>query len=95
MGPMTRSRKRKMQDTSVSITPAYPGSNPASLEIVTVTKRDRTAHDQVVFPAAASASNTMQYCATARAVVVSGSNPASTWTPTANNGGRSVTITID
>jgi len=119
MGPMTRSRKRKMQDTSissVSITPAYPGaassgSNP--LEIVTVTKRDRTtAANDIVFPASSACSaSAMQYCATARAVVVKASEvtgghggcvtsvaASATWTPTANNSSnssRSVTITID
>ena len=113
MGPMTRSRKRKMQDiSSVSITPAYhhpatnqsSGSNlncsssvttttssAANLEIVTVTKRDRTNND-LVFPSAASATNALQYCATARAVVVTTAKPHSsvqvtstaTWTPTVN-----------
>merc|ERR1711953_562940 len=49
MGPMTRSRKRKMQDniSSVSITPLANSANsnptaPKVMEIVTVTKRERT-----------------------------------------------------
>ena len=105
MGPMTRSRKRKMQDniSSVSITPL--ASNSASsaaskVEIVTVTKRERTMD---YFPQAAPSSEQtgMQYCATARAVVVTPTIAASTWTPTvaaaeaAASASRSVTITID
>ena len=117
MGPMTRSRKRKMQDTpssptshlqpsSVSITPAYHPN-------VTVTKRERTMQPSEAvpaFPAAASPiTNNMQYCATARAVVVTpaaltgssttvtsatGLSTAATTCPwTTSN--RSVTITID
>jgi len=114
MGPMTRSRKRKMQDiSSVSITPTFnPGgtasptklsnNSAANLEIVTVTKRDRTTND-LVFPAAASTSSRiqgsnpgtgLQYCATARAVVVTAAKPSvqvtstATWTPTVNGGIR-------
>ena len=108
MGPMTRSRKRKMQDniSSVSITPLASNCSSAvstasaasKVEIVTVTKRERTMD---YFPQAASSeANGMQYCATARAVVVTPA--ASTWTPTAsaasaasNTASRSVTITID
>ena len=121
MGPMTRSRKRKMQDStsssssspnhllqpsSVSITPAYHPN-------VTVTKRERTMQPSEAapaFPAAASPiTNNMQYCATARAVVVTpaaltgssttvtsatGLSTAATTCPwTTSN--RSVTITID
>ena len=107
MGPMTRSRKRKMQDniSSVSITPlASNGSASTSaaskVEIVTVTKRERTMD---YFPQAAPSSEQtgMQYCATARAVVVTPTIAASTWTPTvaaaeaAASASRSVTITID
>ena len=106
MGPMTRSRKRKIQDhttsssnsSSVSITPTYPN--------VTVTKRERTMQPlEATFPAASSSTAGMQYCATARAVVVTPAPTglaltstnatavqAATWT-TSNN--RSVTITID
>lgn len=108
MGPMTRSRKRKMQDniSSVSITPlANSNSNPTApkvMEIVTVTKRERTMD---YFPQAATSSEPggMQYCATARAVVVTPTVAASTWTPTVaaeaaaatSAASRSVTITID
>ena len=108
MGPMTRSRKRKMQDidSSVSITPTFsrandtmasasglpvnPATSAASLEIVTVTKRERTTNDSaaMAFPLAApsTSGSNLQYCATARAVVVK--NPASaatcTWTTVSN-----------
>lgn len=109
MGPMTRSRKRKMQDniSSVSITPLANSANsnptaPKVMEIVTVTKRERTMD---YFPQAATSSEPggMQYCATARAVVVTPTVAASTWTPTVaaeaaaatSAASRSVTITID
>ena len=128
MGPMTRSRKRKMQDTisSVTILPtsscggsAMSISSPyhnhhatstsvastataAALEIVTVTKRDRTNLHDSVFPASTIESpvSSMQYCATARAVVMTATSPSvpstASWTQTANSqGNRSVTITID
>ena len=81
MGPMTRSRKRKMQDPILA--------SPATA--VTVIKRERSEATSI-FPMASTAS-AMQYCATARAVVVT---PSATWTPTSNNAtARSVTITID
>ena len=96
-----------LQPSSVSITPAYHPN-------VTVTKRERTMQPSEAapaFPAAASPSagitttnHGMQYCATARAVVVT---PAAlTGTPAAGlptapttcpwtTSNRSVTITID
>ena len=113
MGPMTRSRKRKMQDGpllvastspaggsgnsssntstsgsgsggAVSITPTYPN--------VTVTKRERTMQpSEANFPAASN----MQYCATARAVVVTPALTATAVPATWTSNSRSVTITID
>lgn len=84
MGPMTRSRKRKMQDP--------PTVASSASTAVTVIKRERSEATSI-FPMASTAS-AMQYCATARAVVVT---PSATWTPTsvANATARSVTITID
>ena len=108
MGPMTRSRKRKSQDgpppppatsggvgsssnttstsaqSAVSITPTYPN--------VTVTKRERTMQpSEANFPAASN----MQYCATARAVVVTPALTATAVPATWTSNSRSVTITID